>query len=148
MKTPPGTPAESEVMKCRKCKAEYTIPAEEKEELIKRFDKYCPPKTCPECRKKSRAFKEMIDSIRYLHAWAFGVLNTKDKLEALHHLSQRVVLDAQRAGLLDGKKLFIPVGEGEIRAEINAYRESLGLKDERLWTDPRFPQERRQLVRD
>lgn len=135
-------------LKCRKCQAEYTVSEEEKAALIRIHDVYCAPKTCPECRKKGQSFREMIDDIVFLHSWAFGILNTKEKLEALQHMSQRVVINAKKAGLLDSRQLFIPVGSTEIRDEINVYRKNLGLKDMRLFVDPQFSKQNRPMIRD
>ena len=102
-------------LKCRKCKAEYTVSDEEKAALIRIHDVYCAPKTCPDCRKKGQAF--------------------------------RVVINAQKAGLFKDRPLFIPVGSSEIRDEINAYREKLGLTDMRLFEDPQFEKQNRPLIR-
>ncbi len=134
-------------LKCRKCRAEYTVSEEEKASLIKIHDVYCAPKTCPECRAKGQAFREMLDDIVFMHAWAFGILNTDEKLDALQHMSQRVVINANKAGLLDNRQLFIPVGSSEIRDEINEYREQLGLKDMRLFEDPQFAKQNRPMIR-
>jgi hypothetical protein len=135
-------------MKCRKCSAEYTVSEQEKQELIQRHGSFRPPKSCPDCREKGARFREMIDDIVFLHSWAFGILNNHEKWEALQHIAQRVVINAQKAGLLEKRRLFIPVGSGEIRDEINEYRKSLGLEDMRLFEDPRFGRQNRPMIRD
>lgn len=116
----PNSPPSSDVVHkdCVRCSTGFTIDPRERKRLERKFGTYREPKLCLGCRKKKRSFAKMVDNIVALHAFAFGYCDTVEKGEVFKYLAQQVVLDASEAGVLDGKKLYKPVGKTEVDARL------------------------------